>query len=224
MIFYYPINRSFFTPMTACLFMLFFFLQITSARATNHLDSCTDEYEKLSKQHADNIAQHKHGSSAYFKSVHKIEDHIFAAFQSCPKDTLLFTLMGEVQISLGNLQLANLYAKKAFGFDNSIWQTHHLLGTTLSMQGQYEKGLKHLGKAADMAKDKPVLVYNLCSTYLAARQYKKTIQVCTDLLQRKDHQLHGPSYHIRGQAYMAIKKTELAQDDFNKAKTHGYSR
>ncbi len=224
MTFYYPINRSVFTSAIACLLVVFFFIHITSVSATNHADSCANEYKKLSKQHADNVTQHKHGSSPYFKSIHKIEDHIFVAFQSCPKDALLFTLMGEVQISLGNLQLANIYAKKAFRFDDSVWQTHHLLGTTLSMQGQYEKGLKHLVKAADLAKDKPVLVFNLCSTYLTARQFKNTIQACTNLIQRKDHQLHGPAYHIRGQAYMAIKKTELAQDDFNKAKTHGHSR
>lgn len=183
---------------------------------------CKAEYSALSKEHADTIAQTKTGTPPYFNALHAIENKIFTAFQHCPKDPLLFTLMGEVQISLGNLQLAGIYAKKAFNWDQDVWQTHHLLGTTLAMQEDYATGLKHLEKAAEIGNDRPELVFNLCSTYLAAKEYKNAIETCTEVIQRNDHQLHGPTFHIRGQAYEALKMVEKANRDYKNARLLDY--
>ena len=209
---------------SASLLALFFYIQVSSTYAVNHADSCNNKYENLSKQHTAAIMHNTEGTPAFFNALHSVEEKIFISFQHCPKDPLLFTLMGEVQISLGNLQLASIYANKAFNWNSTIWQTHHLLGTTLSMQEQYEKGLIHLEQAADMAKDKAILIFNLCSTYLAAKAYEKAIKVCTKLIQRKDHELHGPAFYIRSKSYHALDKTELAKQDLKKAQLLGFTQ
>lgn len=155
--------------------------------------------------------------------LHALEDELFKGFESCPENPLLFTLMGEVQISLNNIGLAVLYARKAMTFDGAYWQTYHLLGNSLCMIEQYEEGLLHLEKASNLAPGKPELEFNLCSSYLAANKLNQAIAACSQLLARKDHQLHGPAYFIRGTAYELLDETTKAQQDFNKANSLGYS-
>lgn len=195
--------------------------------AGNHIahaaNKCLSEYKRLSAQHADVVSQHPADTPAYFEGMHAIEDALFTVFQDCPKNALLFTLMGEVQISLGNVQLAALYAKKAYSWDNSIWQTNHLLGSTLTMQDNYQEGIRYLEKAAELGGDKPELLFNLCSSYLAAKDYRNAIMACSKLIARKDHQLHGPAYHIRGQAHLNLAMDKQAQQDFTNARVLGYS-
>ena len=185
---------------------------------------CKAEYDKLSGTHTKILEDHEAGTSAFFESLHEIENKLFTAFEVCPKNVLLFTLMGEVQISLGNVQLATLYARKAYDWDATIWQTHHLLGSALSMQDEYKEGLAHLEKAVDIGNNKPELLFNLCSTYLAAGQYNNAVTTCTKVIEQKGHKLHAPAFHIRGQAYEALNITRKAEQDFKNAKTLGYGR
>lgn len=203
--------------------MLFLTLMLLSGKnAVPAANSCLSEYNRLSTQHAEVVSQHPEDSDAYFRAMHAIEDALFVVFKDCPQNALLFTLMGEVQISLGNVQLANLYAKKAYDWNDNIWQTNHLLGSTLAMQDNYKEGMAYLEKAAALANDKPELLFNLCSSYLAAKNYKNVIKTCGKLITRKDHKLHGPAFHIRAQAHEALKMPQKARQDFKNAKILGY--
>ena len=204
-------------------FLLLTVMLLPGNRAVHGANNCLSEYNRLSAQHADVVSQHPEDTPAYYEAMHAIEDTLFVVFKDCPKNALLFTLMGEVQISLGNVQLAGLYAQKAYGWDNSIWQTNHLLGSTLAMQENYKEGMRYLEKAAELGGDKPELLFNLCSSYLAAQNYKNAISTCSKLIARKDHKLHGPAYHIRGQAHLKLTMDKQAQQDFTNARVLGYS-
>lgn len=206
----------------AFLLLLAFILDHQQVMADSKTD-CPSEYEKLSAAHTQILEQHEEGSPSFFAALHEIENTLFGVFEQCPQDPLLFTLMGEVQISLGNLQLATLYAQKAYGWNDALWQTQHLLGSALAMQEQYQQGLPHLEKALAIAGDKPELLFNLCSTYLAAQQYEKSVEACTRLIQQKDHKLHAIAYHIRGQAYKALNMDKKARQDLVNAQALGYS-
>jgi len=215
-------RHSQWTRSSTVLSLIFIFFN-HSIHATEQTIDCNEGYTKLSKQHADTVARYKANSAEYFNSLHEIENSIFETLQYCPKDTLLFTLMGETQISLGNLQLAAIYAEQAYRRNPNIWQTHHILGTTLSMQKEFEKGLQHLEQAAAIAKERPILVFNLCSTYHAAKDYNNAIAACSKIIKRRDHQLHGAAYHIRGLSYEALEMNQKAKRDFTKAHLLGYN-
>ena len=186
-------------------------------------DHCQATYTSLSENLDHVIASHQQGTPAFFDALHNVEEALFSAFQQCPDNPLLLSLMGETQISLGNAQLAYLYAKKAITLKGSYWQTNHLLGTTLCLQGNYSEGVQYLEVAARLAPHKPLLLFNLCSAYYAAKQYEKAVQTCTVFLARQDHKLHGPAYHLRAQSYQALGKTKQARQDFNNARVLEYS-
>lgn len=190
--------------------------------ADEQVFDCMKEYESLSAKHTAAIAREKPDTQPYFKLLHGIEDEIFPALQNCPENPLLFTLMGEVQISLGNLQLAELYARKAISQDQDIWQTNHLLGITLSMQNKYTAGITYLEKATKISNNKPALVFNLCSTSLAAKKYQQAVTHCSNLIDRNDHQLHASAYHIRSQAYKALAMDKKSKRDSKNARLLGY--
>lgn len=192
------------------------------AQAKQQKTDCMKQYKSLSGKHSAAISRTKPGTISYFKTLHGIEDDIFGAMQNCPQDTYLLSLMGEVQISLGNTQLAELYAKKAIGQNPDIWQTNHLMGKALSMQNKYDVGISYLEKAVNINNTKPALFYNLCSTSLAAKKFKLAVKHCSSLIGRNDHQLHASAYHIRSQAYKALGMQEKSKHDLNNARLLGH--
>jgi len=129
--------------------------------------------------------------------------------------------MAEVQISLGNIQFANLYGNKVLQMDPEKWRAHHIVGATLSMMGDFDTGIPYIKKAIALNPDHSTLLFNLCSIYHTAKQYDNAVQTCTEVLQRKDHQLQGPTYILRGEAYLGLNQQKKAQQDFNKAKFFG---
>lgn len=201
--------------------MLFIFLAgiITFSHGE---ERCQHIYYDLSSTLDRTLATQIQDTAAYYDALHAVEDELFSAFNQCRDNPLLLTLMGEIQISLGNLQLAYLYAQKAMSRDGAYWQTFHLLGTTLCMQERFTEGLPHLEQAARLAPEKAVLQFNLCSTYVTAKKYDAAIKSCTALLQRRDHELYGPVYFLRAQAYQALGKPKLAKQDFDNARLLDY--
>lgn len=188
----------------------------------NEKPGCEQIYQQLSIQHNEAIAQHTENSSAYFQALHTLEDKLFIVFKTCPDNALLFTLMGETQISLGNIGLAYLYARKALRLDSTLWQTQHLLGTTLCMQQNFTEGLPYLEQATTLAPDRPALLFNLCSVYHRAEKFEQAVATCSKLLERRDHRLHGPAFYLRGQSYQALGKTIRAKQDFTNAAALGF--
>lgn len=183
--------------------------------------SCQQQYKTLSTNYSDILARTQPATHAYFKALHGLENEIFVAFESCPQDTYLLTLMGELQISLGNLQLAALYAKKSHSQNQDIWQTNHLMGKSLSLLDKHDASLDYLEKAATL-NSKPGLVFNLCRACLKAEEYQLAVKHCSNLIARDDHQLHASAYRIRSQAYKALKMDKKAKRDKKNARLLGY--
>lgn len=188
-----------------------------------HQPDCLKIYRAIAKRHSKAKATLIPGAHAYFKTLHGLEDQIFHAFAQCPKDARLFSLMGEVQISLGNLQLASLYAQRAHNWNPDIWQTHHLMGTTLILQEKLDQALPFLQQAADLAEERAELRFNLCQAYVNAERYQSAITACTRLLELENHDLKGAGYHLRARAHHALDKNSLATQDFDNARQHGYT-
>jgi tetratricopeptide (TPR) repeat protein len=218
-----PVTIRLNSAVTVFVLLMAWTLSAQKVLANTSQAECQSEYDKLSDAHNRILEQYEEGSPSFFETLHEIEEALFTAFELCPQNALLFTLMGEIQISLGNIQLATLYAQKAYGWNDSIWQTQHLLGSALAMQEKYEEGLVHMEKAAAIAGDKPELLFNLCSTHFAAKNYQKSVEFCSKLIDQKDHVLHAPAYHIRGLAYKALNMDKKAKQDSINAKALGYN-
>ena len=129
---------------------------------TTETDKCLSLYEAISARHTTAIRDLPHESPEFFSRMHELEDELFTAMQQCSQHPLLFSLMAENQISLNNIQLAHIYASKAYQQRPDLWQTNHALGTALIMQQEYARGLSYLEKAVQIAPDRPALYFNLC--------------------------------------------------------------
>ena len=183
---------------------------------------CTSLYEELSDKHNTVLANIARDDPSFNERMHKLEDELFKALDQCKRDPLLFCVMVENQVSLGNIQLAHVYASQAYNRRPEIWQTNHALGTTLCMLNDCDKGITFLEKAVEIEPHRPALVFNLCSTYLNNKQFQRAVDTCTNLLAMKQHQLHGPAYFLRSLAYQELGKSQKARSDYNRAKVLGF--
>ena len=180
-------------------------------------EDCHSLYKTIAARQTQQVGTLLAGSNEYFQHINTLENDIFAALEQCPQDPLLFTLMAENQIAHQNFQLASIYAKRAYQQHPDIWQTNHTLGTALFMLKQYKKGLVLLDKAVKLAPQKPVLLFNLCSSLVAASHHEKAVTICSKLLKQKSHQMHRSAYQQRSLAYRALGKTKLADSDLQNA-------
>lgn len=183
---------------------------------------CLDLYQQLSNQHSEILSTTRHDSSEFQYRMHELEDALFKALQQCKQDPLLFSVMVENQVALGNLQLAHLYAVRAHRQRPQLWQTNHALGSTLCMQKDYQQGIPLLEQAVELAPGRPGLVFNLCSTYVSAQRFRQAIDACSNLLNMEQHALSGPAYLLRSQAYQALGETGKASADSNSAEALGF--
>ena len=185
-------------------------------------EQCMSLYEELSAKHSKVLAKIARDDPSFGEKMHKLEDELFKALDQCKRDPLLFCVMVENQVSLGNIQLAHVYASQAYNRRPEIWQTNHALGNTLCMLHDCDKGITFLEKAAEIEPHRPALVFNLCSTYLNNKQFRSAVDSCTNLLAMKQHQLHGPAYFLRSLAYQELGESQKARSDYNRAKVLGF--
>ena len=199
-------------------------LYFSVSEQVNAAEECVALYKTVSVRHTEATQQLKPDSDAFYRRMHDLENALFSALQKCPQHPLLFTLMAENQIALKNYQLANAYAQKAFQQKPDLWQTNHVLGTVLVMQQKYEKGLPLLKRAVQIAPQRFALHFNLCSSYVLSGRYKLAVEICSHLLKQKGHDLHGETYLQRSQAYKALDKIKLANEDLSRSQSFSKSR
>ena len=177
---------------------------------------CLAMYKAISAQHTTAMRDLPQEGDQYYRRLHELEDQLFKALEQCPQDSLLFTLMAENQLALNNIQLAFLYAQKAYEQQPRLWQTNHALGTAYLRQQEFQQGLPLLEKATQLAPANPALQFNLCSSYVAAGRHQQAIEACSEVIQLNDEQLHGPAYYQRSQAYEALGKQQQAEADLRR--------
>jgi len=199
-------------------------LYLSDSEQVNAAEECADLYKAISAQHTEATHKLKRDSDAFYRSMHELENALFSALQQCPQHPLLFTLMAENQIAFNNHQLANVYAQKAHQQQPDLWQTNHVLGTTLVMQQKYEKGLSLLKRAVQIAPQRSALHFNLCSSYVLSGRYQQAVETCSSLLKKKGHELHAEIYLQRSLAYKALDKISLADEDFSRSRAFSKNR
>jgi len=174
------------------------------------------------EKHKQIIQQHARGSDAYFANLYKIEDEIFATMNQCQTSAAIITAMGELQLSLGQVPLAQLYGEKAINLDNDDWNAHYVLGSALNLQKEYVRGLEHLQLASKLQPDNYSLTVNLCSSYEKNGKFQKAIDACTQAIEKGPYELRGTAYFLRALAHKGNDEPALAEKDQQLAKEFGF--
>lgn len=199
----------------------FFFVYTSSTQATE----CSSVVTNSDKQHKQALQQHQPGTDAYLAALYKIEDSLFDAMKGkCVNDSSILSSMGELQISLGQIPIAQLYAHKALEMDKQNWQGHYVLGSALNLQKKYSEGLQHLQRASDLQPKNYSLLVNLCSSYEKNKQFPKAIKACSLAIEKGSYDIRGTAYFLRAQAYKGNNELALADKDLELAKEFGFKQ
>jgi len=209
-------------PWIASIIVLAIILLVTisSSQATD----CHVLATGFDEKHKRVIQQNVRGSDAYFSNLYKIEDEIFTAMKQCNDSTPIITAMGELQLSLGQVPLAQLYGEKAVNLDNDDWNAHYVLGSALNLQKKYVRGLEHLQLASKLQPDNYSLTVNLCSSYEKNGKFQQAINTCSQVIEKGPYDLRGTAYYLRALARKGNNEPALAEKDIKFAKEFGFQQ
>jgi len=186
-------------------------------------DSCSGLFAKLNTRHSQIVHEAPRSPKVLQDdALRALESWLFDALSQCPHDADLYALMGEVQISRGQLPLAEIYARKAVDLDGQSWRGQQLLGSTLAMLGQPQEGLPHLERAVALAPGNPRVHLNLASALLAADDHARVRKICDALIASGDADVAATAYNLRGQANLRQGAISEAGRDFAAAEKLGF--
>ena len=191
---------------------------------TSQATDCNTLASGFDTRHKQVIQQHTRGTDAYFSALYKIEDEIFPAMKQCSSSVAMINAMGELQLSLGQVPLAQLYGEKAIKLDNNDWNAHYLLGSALNLQKKYPRGLEHLKQASKLQPDNYSLRLNLCSSYEKNKKFKPAIDTCSEVIKKGPYDLRGTAHYLRGLAHTGNNEPVLAEKDQLLAKEFGFQQ
>ncbi len=203
---------------------LIVFLALGSASVTSaYAGPCEDLLADLDRAHAQATrASYVARDTEQATQLIEVEDGLFQALTQCPQSAELYALMGEVQISMGQLPLASLYGRKAVKLDARSWRAQQLLGSVLAMLGDVEAGIDHLERAVSIAPDNERVQLNLGSALVAAKRYDDVISLSSRLIESRDADVVAAAYHLRGSAYLGKARIAEANRDFHAARERGW--
>jgi len=190
------------------------FINIPVTQATD----CSETLKSADADHKKTVQQHKPGTDAYLAALYKIEDELFAAMKRCQDNSSVVSAMGELQLSLGQVPIAQLYGQKAIEMNNTNWQAHYVLGSALNLQKKYSEGLLHLKQASKLNPENYSLLANLCSSYEKNKLFSEAIKTCTTVIKKGPYNIHGTAYYLRALAYTGNGEHTLAERDNKLAK------
>lgn len=196
------------------------------AKDTASVDaSCSALYDHFNSRHAQTmVAKAMISGQLFNEALWAVEDGMFIALQRCPGNGLLFSLMAEVQLALGQAPFAVAYGRRAVELDASVWQTNYALGTALCMAGDCPSGLDYLRQADKLEPTNLRLQLNLCSAYVWAGQHEQAFESCSAIIKTKDKDVLAQAYYLRSQANSALGKQQQATEDLRQANKHGFNK
>ena len=195
------------------------FTNIPSSQATD----CATVVATANNNHKKALQEHKSGSDSLLAALYKVEDAIFNAMKGkCANNSSIVSTMGELQLSLGQIPIAQLYAIKALEIDNENWQAHYVLGSALNLQKKYSQGLEHLQRASQLQPENYSLLVNLCSSYEKNKQYPEAIKACSTAIEKGSYDIRGAAHFLRAQAYKGNNELTLAERDIELATEFGF--
>ena len=195
------------------------FISIPSTQATD----CASIVNSTNNDHKQALKNHPPGTDSLLTALYKVEDALFDAMKGkCSDNSEVVSTMGELQLSLGQIPIAQLYAIKALEMDNENWQAHYVFGSALNLQKKYTKGLEHLQRASELKPNNHSLLVNLCSSYEKNNQYPEAIKTCSTAIEKGPYDIRGTAHYIRAQAYKGNNEITLAERDIELAKEFGF--
>jgi len=203
--------------LAACTLVLVFAAGLQAARAAS--PDCAALYQQLDTQHHEALDSAGNNRTAALRAV---EQAVFDAFAACPEDGRFYVLMGDVQISLGQISLAVAYGMKAVNLAPQDWRAHQLLGSTLAMGGDAEHGVAELRQAAELSGGNSRVRLNLASALVWASRFKEAAPLLDELVKDPDKVVAGAAYHLRGKVRLSEGKVREGSADFERALDLGY--
>jgi len=158
---------------------------------------------------------------AKMDALRALEEEAFGVIADCREHAGAYVLMGEIQLSLGQVSLAVAYARRAVGLDPNAWRAQQLLGSTLGMVGQAEEGLAHLERAMWLEPGNERLRLNHASALLAAGRVAEARARCEALTGSGDRQVAGLAWQLCGQVRLRGGEVEAAGEAFVNARRLG---
>lgn len=197
------------------------FINISTTQATD----CSATIKNADINHKQAVQQHQPGTDGYLGALYAIEDKLFDAMKGeCLDNSSVISAMGELQLSLGQIPFAQLYARKALKMDNDNWQAHYVLGSALNLQKEYTLGLEHLQQASKLQPENHSLLVNLCSSYEKNKQYPEAIKTCSAAIEKGPYHIRGTAHFIRAQAHKGNNELTLAERDIALAREFGFKQ
>jgi len=201
----------------ACAMVLVLATGLQAARAAS--PDCAALYQQLDTQHHEALDAADDNRAAVQRAVEKA---VFDAFEACPDDGRFYALMGDVQISLGQVSLAVAYGMKAVKLAPQDWRAHQLLGSTLAMSGDTEHGVAELRQALGLSGGNARVRLNLASALVWAGRYEEAAPLLDELVEDPDKMVAGTAFHLRGKVRLSEGKVREGSADFERALDLGY--
>lgn len=197
-----------------------FFMKIPATLATD----CAASITNINHLHKQAVQQNQAGTDDYFAALYKVEDMIFDTMKHCSDNSTVISAMGELQLSLGQVPIAQLYGEKAVKMDNTNWQAHYVLGSALNLQKKYVRGLEHLKISSELQPKNYSLLVNLCSSYEKNKKFSQAIKACSTAIEKGPYEIRGTAYYLRALAYTGTGEVTLAEKDNQLAKEFGVKK
>ena len=199
-------------------------LVLSSSTGAMDESACPDLHHKLNERHAQIMAaKNRSARSIHQAMLVSLEKELFGALEKCPNNALLFALMGEVQITLGQPYLAVVYGHRSQELDPSFWQGFYVAGTALCLSGKYEACFEELEQAVKREPDNLGLRLNLCSSQVWAQRYKEAEQSCSQVIDKGGQKMQAQAYFLRGRARQELGDTSRASTDLEHAARLGFN-
>lgn len=192
---------------------------------TTHANDCNAIVAMTNNEHKQALRDHKAGSHELLTALYKVEDALFDAMKGqCANSSAVVSSMGDLQLSLGQIPIAQLYAAKALKMDSDNWQAHYVIGSALNLEKKYSEGLVHLQKASALQPDNHSLRVNLCSSYNKNKRYDEAIEACSTAIEKGPYDIRGIAHYLRAEAYKGTNELTLAEKELELAREFGYIR
>jgi tetratricopeptide (TPR) repeat protein len=185
---------------------------------------CSNIHRDLNDRHSKIMAARVNTPAPIHEAMlWKLEDELFVALSICPSDSLMYALMGEVQLTLGQPPLAVAYGQRAQVLDASAWQGYYVAGTGFCLSGKYDACFKQLDRAVALAPDNHGLRLNLCSSQVWAGRYQEARDSCSTVINSGIGELQARAYYLRGRAYQLAGDEAAARQDLEQAAGLGFN-
>lgn len=193
--------------------LVLLFINITTVYSAD----CKALFDRIDKQH------YQISTLNRSKQLIAIEDSLFKAIDKCRNYSRMFTLMGEVQIDMGQIPLAVVYGRKAVEMDSKDWRAHKLLGSASMLNNEFETGLNFLRKSVELNPTNTNVQLNLVSALVQNKKYDEGMRLVNKVIEKNEEDTISTAYYLRSLLYKGKGLIIEADKDLKTAQRMGFS-